>query len=439
MCKVSVIIPVFNSEKYLCECINSVLNQSLKDIEIICVDDGSSDNSVKILQQYSNKDDRVYIIQKDHIDGTGAGGARNLGMEYAHGEYLLFLDSDDFFERTMIEEAYSCATINNSELVIFNAYTFDMLTKTEKLASGAINKGILGNCEFITKDNGDFKFLFQTTWGGVWNILFSRSFIENKCIRFQEMRYTDDMFFAYISLAEANKISILDKPFVHYRINIPNTQTSSRYQYMEIMYNAPVKIKEELEKRGLFEKYKVSFWNRMIPHIVDYLCNQTIYEKWRECYSFIKNELAEKLNLYEFIEAKDSDVICVEARDLLEDILNLEYDLFLFKNKDRADLISYQIPSILYNKDVRLVIYGAGMYGKSCFFKIYNEDICKVVSWVDKRYEELGYPICSPCDLHNIKFDYVLICIRNHNILKEIQSELKEIGVSEERILSLQF
>ena len=100
MIKVSVIIPVYNVEQYLRPCLDSVLNQTLKNIEIICIDDGSTDDSLKILMEYAEKDNRITILKQKN---KGAGVARNYGMSIATGEYFLFLDSDDFFSETLLQ------------------------------------------------------------------------------------------------------------------------------------------------------------------------------------------------------------------------------------------------------------------------------------------------------------------------------------------------
>ena len=100
MISVSVIIPVFNAEKYLSQCLDSIVNQTLTNIEIICVDDGSTDTSFQILKEYEEKDSRVIVLSKSN---AGAGTARNEGLKIAKGKYLSFLDADDFFERNMLE------------------------------------------------------------------------------------------------------------------------------------------------------------------------------------------------------------------------------------------------------------------------------------------------------------------------------------------------
>ena len=111
---VSVIIPVYNSEKYLRQCLDSICAQTLREIEIICIDDGSTDGSADILEDYRKKDSRVTVIRQNN---AGAGAARNKGLDISRGRYLSFLDADDFFEMSMLEEAVRCAEENDSDYV----------------------------------------------------------------------------------------------------------------------------------------------------------------------------------------------------------------------------------------------------------------------------------------------------------------------------------
>ena len=113
---ISVIVPVYNSSKYLKECLDSILNQTLTDIEVICVDDGSTDESPLILEEYASRDSRLQILKQEN---KGAGAARNLGMTIAKGKYLSFLDSDDFFSPDMLKHAYLNAEIYSSDITIF--------------------------------------------------------------------------------------------------------------------------------------------------------------------------------------------------------------------------------------------------------------------------------------------------------------------------------
>ena len=122
---VSVIIPVYNVEKYLHQCLNSLITQTLKDIEIICVDDGSTDSSWRILQEFAQKDNRVIIHQQHNLH---AGVARNNGLKIAKADYVMFLDSDDFFESNMLEDLYNQIIKEGSDAAICGFYNYDNKT-----------------------------------------------------------------------------------------------------------------------------------------------------------------------------------------------------------------------------------------------------------------------------------------------------------------------
>ena len=113
---VSVILPAWNVSPYLRQCLDSIVSQTLTNIEIICVDDGSTDGTLDILREYAEKDSRILVI---HQENQGAGAARNNAMRYAKGKYLSFLDSDDFFEPDMLEKSWEAAERNNADIVVF--------------------------------------------------------------------------------------------------------------------------------------------------------------------------------------------------------------------------------------------------------------------------------------------------------------------------------
>ena len=121
MIKTSIVIPVYNTAPYLKECIDSVLNQTQKEIEVIAVDDGSTDNSLEILHELQKKHPQLTVI---HQENLGVGGARNTGMALAVGEYIYFLDSDDYIAENALEICYACASENNLDVVLFDSVTF---------------------------------------------------------------------------------------------------------------------------------------------------------------------------------------------------------------------------------------------------------------------------------------------------------------------------
>ena len=120
--KISVIVPVYNVEKYIKKCLDTIISQTFSDIEIICVNDGSTDSSRKILEEYKNKDSRIIIIDKKN---GGLSSARNAGMKVAMGEYISFIDSDDWIEETMLEKLYNNMTTLNTDITICAVHQFD--------------------------------------------------------------------------------------------------------------------------------------------------------------------------------------------------------------------------------------------------------------------------------------------------------------------------
>ena len=138
---ISIVIAVYNAEDYLRECLDSVIGQSYENIEVICVDDGSTDSSADIISEYSLKDNRVKLIKQQN---QFAGVARNTGMKQAKGEYIIFLDADDFFEPDMIEKAYEDIIIEDSDICVFNSNLFDMETEKFKDYSWAFKKRLMG-------------------------------------------------------------------------------------------------------------------------------------------------------------------------------------------------------------------------------------------------------------------------------------------------------
>ena len=174
--KVSVIVPVYNTSAYLRECLDSIINQTLKEIEVICVDDGSTDGSLDILKEYAKKDKRFTIITQQN---TSAGAARNAGLVVAKGEYLSFLDSDDFFAPEMLEEMYNKALAVIADICICNSSRLE-------------DNNISMNYElktFLFKDKPIFSYknipdyIFQISVAYQWDKIFKLNFIEKYNIK----------------------------------------------------------------------------------------------------------------------------------------------------------------------------------------------------------------------------------------------------------------
>ena len=214
--KVSVIIPVYNVEKYLHQCLDSIINQTFKNIEIICVDDGSTDSSAKILEEYAQKYSFIKVI---HQQNLYAGVARNNGLKIASGEYVFFLDGDDFCAPDLLSLAVNKGDSLGADIVVFDHIRFDeqtgMKEKKEDISSGLLPKNI------TTFSYKDIPNRIMSVINPVpWNKLIRRDFILKNDLHFEALSSTNDITFSALCAVCASKIAYIKKPLVFYRVNI---------------------------------------------------------------------------------------------------------------------------------------------------------------------------------------------------------------------------
>ncbi len=257
--KVSVIIPVFNVENYLEYCLESVLGQTFKEIEIICIDAGSTDSSVDILKKYSRKDVRVRFISQEYSD-CGIAVAKNKGVSLAAGEYILFLEPYDFLEKEAIREAYDSAVQNDADICLF-AYNSpdtadhwddgDHLTdETESLPLSAV---------FSNDDVRDIAFNMGSYT--VCNKLFRKKFINEKEITFRQVFSCEDIAFVMSAISCAERMTFNNKKLIHHRINVKKCMTTGIEYRWKDSYDVLSALKEYLISEKKYELFKKSFVN----------------------------------------------------------------------------------------------------------------------------------------------------------------------------------
>ena len=257
MPEISVIIPVFNVEKYLPQCLDSIINQTLHDIEIICVDDGSTDNSYIILQEYAIKDNRLIVLRQEN---SGAGVARNNGMKIARGKYLSILDADDYFELDMLEKAYFQCEKDKADICVFRSDRFDTnIEKYEPIPWTIKQVYLPSDIPFSAKEI--YPYVFQIFNGWSWDKLYLREFVEATELQFQGLQTSNDAFFVFLATIQANRITILNDIFAHHRSNNKASLSLNREKSWECCWLAIKGIKAELCKRNQFEIVEKSFIN----------------------------------------------------------------------------------------------------------------------------------------------------------------------------------
>ena len=250
---VSIIIPVYNTEKYLRECLDSVLAQTMTEIEVLCVDDGSTDSSLAILREYAVKDPRLTLYTQDH---QFAGAARNLGIKHAVGKYLLFLDSDDVFDPQLVEKSYNRAEETEADICVFGGELFFDDSGKRCPAPNLCRPDLCPKEVFSAADFPDEIFSFTTP--ASWNKIFRREFIITEGLKFPKHRTCEDLVFVLTALACAKRITLLDEPLVSYRqhsASLMHTQDKDPLSF----YAALLELRERLIARGLYKQLKDSF------------------------------------------------------------------------------------------------------------------------------------------------------------------------------------
>lgn len=262
--KISIVIPVYNSEEFLEECLNSAIHQTLEEIEIVIINDASTDRSLQIIKDFQSEDSRIQLI--DFKKNKGNGHGRNEGIKKANGEYILFLDSDDWLENNVAELTYKKAVKENYELVVFGYTQHISFLKNEKK-----NKELY--LPQITDGSKDFYYYFMMHRKGMysmpWIYLISRDLlIENK-IEFSVGIYFEDIIFVAKALNSIQKIGVLNNaPLYNYRIRKNSITQALSKKKIDDNFTAHVYFKEYLESVGIYKTYEKEYLIRFLVYCV---------------------------------------------------------------------------------------------------------------------------------------------------------------------------
>jgi len=368
MMLVSVIVPIYNTEEYLSFCLESILNQTYKNIEVILVDDGSTDKSPEICREYAKKDSRITVIQNKR---QGVISARKSGAEKAGGKYCIFVDSDDWIAENLIERALLLTDNGSADIVNYNIGTVE---------NGKVMEWIYtvpeGTYEYHELEDVYERMMFDFDNGrpGIIQSLCSKLIKKElllASIKTVDSRITmgEDAAVVYKALLLARKIVITNECFYFYRVH-----SGSMYHSKDVNI---------FSETSCFQYYMQSIFSD--------------YDK--------KYELDTQLKCYlmSFIRKGIEDIYGLKIRDL------------------------YHVPFPLSELKGRLILYGAGSVGKSYYRQLIQLNSLEFVSWVDKGLagkKIYGCQIQSPQILDCLGFDIVLIAIKDKNTAEKIREEL---------------
>lgn len=380
---VSVIVPVYNTEKYLRKCVESICNQTYQDLEIVLVDDGSQDGSSSICDELADKDNRIKVIHKAN---GGSTSARNAGLAVASGEYIGFVDSDDWIEPEMYATLWNNCIANQADIAVINKFinheqsqyrdVFDVLPGIYEKNDGVVVKNI-----FYTED-----YAARGISPNLCDKLFKRDLLLKHQARVDERtKFAEDDLCVYSALLDAERVVIIDKALYHYRMRATS-----------------------------------------VCHTPD----ETYFEKINLFYTQMKKI---------FTEHKDADLLIHKLKSyMLEFVLRGVNHSFGFS---RHPLIPFYVPpyETIKSKSINtLVLYGAGRVGQDYYQAFKTSGYVDVVAWVDRQYEDYrmqGLPVDAVERIRTIECDGILIAVDSVDLADRIKKSLIELGIQEMMLL----
>lgn len=412
MPKVSIVVPVCNVEKYVAKCLDSIIRQTLTDIEIICVDDGSTDNSGRILDAYAQKDSRIQVIHKEN---SGYGDSMNIGFSMAKGEYIGIVESDDAIKPEMYQVLYENAKEHDLDLIKSNAFFW---WEPLHLWDSSYSKDLEDFYDVVlTPKNREIMFLFfMNTWTGIYK----REFIERYHIRHNTTpgaSYQDNGFWVQ-TLCFCERAMWLKEAYYYYRQDNPTASVKSKNK-VYAMRNEYEYVLKVLENRVSEAEMNLCFYYRMMRHrgtfnrIDDSLkrefCNTIIDEYGRYKKYILHNE--DLNNWFEQI-CSNPDEVCrqiIEKRSAL---------MSVFENTDRV------------------VIYGAGHRAKTTIKLLYNMGVWNKVSAIvvtkknaEEKLAEMPVLTFDEFEEYDKKTVFIIAVSEKTDAYQSILGELEKRGI----------
>ncbi len=311
--KVSVIMPIYNAYDYLRPAIDSVLDQTLGEIELICIDDGSTDDSFELIKEYQKRDERIRVVTETN---AGPALARNNGIKRARGEYLAFLDADDFFEPDLLEKLYDKAKEQDLDVVISEYDIYNSRKATFEAAQPSEHEEIFESGEVTSKRLCPDR-IFLSTNGAAWNKLFRRSFVIDKQLQFlEDMKMYEDVYFVVCALSLAERVGKVFEVLMHHRIYTDQARAKLFRKYYSQVPLAYFEMKEFLRQNGMYSPLSTSFLNLTASRCYK-IYNILGFEAKEHFWNMLHAEFSEKLGWH----GREADEF--EEKDVCEFVANV--------------------------------------------------------------------------------------------------------------------
>ncbi len=274
---VSIIVPVYNGERFLAQCLDSLLGQTYKSIEIICVDDGSTDGTPAILEKYKEADSRIQLLRQEN---AGPGPARNRGIDAARGQYLYFFDADDWCESALIERAVARTEETDADMAVLTYNVFDQRIGSPFFADWAVLTDKFPNETFCWKDNPDWA--FRAMQNLPWNKFLRSDFVKANGLRFEEdVILTEDLMFSAPAIVRAKRITFVAEPLIFHREGTGENVMAKKDSHPLDFIRAFLSFKAFLENEGVMDELRVGYVNWALDGVVHNVETLNTYEGFR--------------------------------------------------------------------------------------------------------------------------------------------------------------
>lgn len=399
---ISIIIPVYNGEKYLAECLDSVCRQTFADWEAICVDDGSEDSSGAILRRYGKNDKRIIYVKQEQ---QGAAAARNIGLSMARGEYVMFLDSDDcYLDDRALEKLYAAVKEKAAEVAAgrMKRISYGRLVDFEMFAG---IKEVPQEGRWVHFEDYQEDYHYQV-------YIFQRQFLERYGIVFPLYKRYEDPPFLLQVLLETEKILMLPWEFYGYRWGEHR--------------QSPHNISDVL--RGISDNLKIAVrygYDRLQRKLIGRL-NEDFRQ---EILGAPVREILQALLRIDVWNVQGNAYVPIQVIPVLQQRLSGEMAMLPAEKE-------YVFPWHLFHRGEKVAIYGAGNIGRRFYHQAREQSYIRVAGLFDKNLDNLpqGLSAQAAGALKGADFDAVLIAVENGSVAEDIRSELMKMGIDRERI-----
>lgn len=373
---ISVIVPVYNAQLYLERCLESILKQSYKNLEILLVDDGSTDMSGKICDQYADLDKRVKVIHKDN---QGLVSARKAGINAASGKYIGFVDSDDYIEPDFYWHLYEILVKTGADFVN-TGILYEFVDKQKKVIprERCISFENTDKAGFIRKNDDIANTDGYVVAPAMWSKLFNREFIRKCYFAVADGAQEEDLAAFYKCILECRIFA--EVPYAEYHYQVRRDSISNQYTYVS-----------------------------MLRRFIGYNC---IYNTLTEygCHELLDGLLQTRMTMRMLDYVNEADIPGLEA-------------------------VTYIYPSERGLDGKSIVLYGAGKIGRSYYSQLCMSQYCRIAAWVDKKYNNRPQGVCLGVErLHQLEFDLLIIAVKDYALSEEIAKELVENGIDKKKI-----